>query len=69
MPDRPQIPSRTAAHRRQLDPGRPTGATKGLLAPDDSGYGGGNEWMRDAAKASAELARRVLKLMGPNGHG
>ncbi len=69
MPTSARIPSRAAAHRRALDPGRPTGATKGLLDPDDSGYGGGNEWMRDAAKGSAELARRVLNLLGARGHG
>lgn len=69
MPKSEKIRFREAAYRRARDPGRPTGTAKGLLDSDDSGYGGGNEWMRDAAKGSAELARRVIRLLGTRGHG
>ena len=50
-----------------MDPGRHTGWRAGglqLLLPNEPGYGGGNDWMTEAAAASAELAGRLRSLLG-----
>jgi hypothetical protein len=72
VPNSRRIPSRTAAHRRRQDPGRPTGLRAGglqVLRPDEPGFCGGDDWMGDARAASAELAQRLLALLGVTGRG